>query len=62
MDTRQISPAIRRRVGQGASAYLATDQGQVIRSVPITTDWAAIEAVFAAKTASVGSDYIGSMP
>jgi hypothetical protein len=62
MDTRMVSPAIRRRVGESACSYLAENQGHVIQSTPITTDWGVIEAAFAAKTTAVGApDYTGGV-
>lgn len=53
MDTRKVSTQVRRRVGQPSTAYARSFEGGVLRSAPMGTDWAAIEAVFEAKAQAV---------
>lgn len=62
MDTRQVSPAQRRRVGQPACSYSTADGEGVVHSTPLTTDWGLIESVFAAKTKVVSADHTGGTP
>lgn len=53
MDTRKVSPAIRRRVGEPSSTLAMADSDGVVRATPIETDWRIVEAAFEAKRSVV---------
>lgn len=61
MDTRKVSPAIRRRIGVGTTNYGRAQDG-VIRSSPMGTDWAAIEAAFEAQAQVTRAAANGLLP